>query len=75
MLYKNTLAVKKARPSWKYHLMFNICLSCSYMRLKGLISGRGQGLMRFNHFMQLFIITCKQTAGIIVANNNLLELQ
>ena len=32
------------------------------MQLKGLISGRGQG-------------TCKQTAGIVAANNSLQELQ
>ena len=32
------------------------------MRLKGMISGRGQGLLRFNHlWMQPFIIMCKQT--------------
>ena len=44
------------------------------MRLKGMISGRGQGLLRSNHFMQLFTITCKQTAGIVVAINNLQNL-
>ena len=32
------------------------------MRLKGVISGRGQGLLRFNFlWMQPFTITCKQT--------------
>ena len=34
------------------------------MRLKGVISGRGQGLLRFNHlnlWMQPFTIMCKQT--------------
>ena len=36
----------------------------------GVISGRGQGLLTINHFMQLFIITCKQTADIVVANNH-----
>ena len=44
------------------------------MRLKGMISGRGQGLLRINHFMQLFTITYNQTADIVVANNNI-ELQ
>ena len=51
------------------------CLFVLYMWLKGLISRRGQAHLRFNHFMQLFTITYKQTAGIVVANNNLLELQ
>ena len=39
------------------------------MRLKDLISGRGQGLLRVNNFMQLIIIPYKQSAGIVVANN------
>ena len=37
------------------------------MRLKGVISGWGQGLLRFNHFvMQPFTIMCKQTETIHV---------
>ena len=44
------------------------------MFVKGLTSGRDQSLLRINHFMQLFTITYKQTAGIVVANNNLQEL-
>ena len=31
-------------------------------------------LLRFSHFMQLFTITCKQMAAIVVANNNLQQL-
>ena len=40
---------------------------CSYT-LKDLISSRGQGFLRINHFMQPFTMTCKQ-AGIVVAND------
>ena len=45
------------------------------MQLKCVISGRGQGILRFNHFMQLLTITCKQTAAIVVANNDFQQLQ
>ena len=70
MLYKNTLGLIKVRPGWKHHLI----LMFIHATIKGLLSGRGQGLLRFNHFIQLFTIACKQTADIVVANNNLQEL-
>ena len=40
MLYKNTLGVKKARPSRKHQSKYE-----EYVRLKGVISGEGQGLL------------------------------
>ena len=39
MLSKNIQGVKKARPSWKHQL----ALIHSYIRLKSMISGGGQG--------------------------------
>ena len=54
--------LQKVRPSWKHHLMLILIL---YIQLKDMISGRGQGLLRLNHLMQLFTITCKQTAGVV----------
>ena len=64
LCYTTHTGCKKVRPSSKAHLMFNICFL--YMRLKSLMSGRGQGLLRINHFMQLFTLTCKQTADNVV---------
>ena len=34
-----------------------------------------KAFIRINHFVQLFTITCKKTAGIVVANDNFQELQ
>ena len=55
MLYKNTIGVKKARQSRKHQLLF-FC-----MRLKGMISGRDQGLLRFTHFVDAAIYNHVQT--------------
>ena len=40
-----------------------------FCKIKCIISDRGQDLLKFNHFMQLFIIIYKQTASIVVAND------
>ena len=53
MLYKNNLGVKK-QGSTNYFYIF-----C--MRLKDVISGRGQGLLRFNHFVDATIYNHVQT--------------
>ena len=38
-------------------------------KIKCAILSRGQGLLKFNHFMQLSMIIYKQTASIVVAND------
>ena len=45
----------------KLEAPFNV--QCLFVLYIDLISGRGQGLLRFYHFMQQFTITCKQTVG------------
>ena len=48
---------KKSEAKSEAPVTFVFC-----MRLKDMISGRGQGLLRFNHlWMQPFTIMCKQT--------------
>ena len=59
-MYYNCNTIQKAR---KHHLMF----VCPGHMAKGMISGRGQGILRFNH---IFAITCKQTAGIVIVINS-----
>ena len=55
MLYKNTLGIKsKAKSEAPVTSIF-----C--MRLKDVISGRGQGLLRFNHFVYAAIYNHVQT--------------
>ena len=44
------------------------------MKTRYMVSGRGQGLMRINHFMPLFIITSKQKAGIVNECKNVLKI-
>ena len=65
MLYKNTLGVKKSEAKSEAPVT-----SIFSMRLKGVILGRGQGLLRFNHFVDAAIYnrvqtnrnnTCRQT--------------
>ena len=53
MLNKNTLGVKKARPSRKHQ--------SPYMRLKGVISGRGQGFLKFSHLIRKYAVVVNQT--------------
>ena len=53
MLNKNTLGVKKARPSRKHQ--------SPYMRLKGVISGRGQGFLKFSHLICKYAVVVNQT--------------
>ena len=71
-IYKKHPGYKKARLNWKHQLMF----ACPVHVTKSLILGSGQGLqVRFNHFMYLFTMTCKQTAGIAMVKNNFQQLQ
>ena len=65
MLYKSTLGVKKSEAKLEAPVTSIFC-----MRLKGVISGGGQGLLRFNHFVDATIYnhvqtnrnnTCRQT--------------
>ena len=54
---QNTLGVKKARAKSEAPVTFIFC-----MRLKHVISGRGQGLLRFNHFVDAAIYNHVQTS-------------
>ena len=50
---------KKSKVKLKAPFKVNVY---TYMQLKGLISGRGQRFLKFDHFMQPFTVTCKQTS-------------
>ena len=50
MLYKNTLGVKKSKAKSEASVTSFFC-----MQLKDVISGRGQGLLKFNHFVDAAI--------------------
>ena len=65
MQYKNTLGVQKSKAKPEAPVTSIFC-----MQLKGVISGRGQGLLRFNYFVEAAIYnhvqtnrnnTCRQT--------------
>ena len=56
MLYKNTLGVK-SEAKLEVPVTSIFC-----MQLKDVISGRGQGLLRFNHFVYAAIYNHVQTS-------------
>ena len=56
MLYKSILSVKKSEAKSEAPVT-----SIFYMWLKGMILGRGQGFLRFNHFVYAAIYNHMQT--------------